>query len=97
MVHDLTYYVAGDRLHFELWMGYPDPSVLGDFTLLQLVRQSPPVKGNLIIAYTNAHQLNGQQKYIDEVKLEADQWLEFFSDEYSFDDFTWDALETGYK
>ena len=33
MVHNLTYYVEEETLHFDVWMGYPDPELLGGFSL----------------------------------------------------------------
>ena len=54
MMHNLTYYVEDERLHLDMWMGYPDPELLGGFSLFNLAKNDPPVYGNLIIAYTNA-------------------------------------------
>ena len=54
MVHNLTYFVQDERLHFDMWMGYPNPELLGGFSLNKLKKNDPPVFGNLIIAYTNA-------------------------------------------
>ena len=36
MVHNLTYYVEAERLYFNMWMGYPDPELLGGFSLNKL-------------------------------------------------------------
>ena len=33
MKHNLTYYVSDDILHLDIWMGYPEPNLLGGFTL----------------------------------------------------------------
>ena len=54
MIHNLTYYVQDERLHLDMWMGYPDPELLGGFSLYNLAKNDPPVYGSLIIAYTNA-------------------------------------------
>ena len=36
MVHNLTYYVEDEVLHLDIWMGYPDPELLGGFSLNKL-------------------------------------------------------------
>ena len=80
----------------EVWVGYNNPELLGDFTLTSLAFAEVPVQAFLTIAYTNANWMNGKGIDLKDMELGSGEWTEYYSDVYNFSNQTWSSDEVAY-